>query len=98
LEFTIDRIVLANGRGANVAMMLQSQETQRHNNTGNVALSAVAGMIIGNMVGKTLFKSNMGGAIGAIAGALYGTNKRTNVSLRKGSTVVLEMRYAATIN
>ena len=42
LTFAVDRLVLANGRQGNVNMMLQSQETQRHNNTGNIAMTAVA--------------------------------------------------------
>ena len=92
LEFNIDRIVLADGRQASVSMMVQSQETQRHNNVGNVALTALGGMIVGNIIGKTVFKSNLGGAAGLIAGALYANNKRTNVSLRTGSVVVSEVR------
>ena len=97
LEFGIDRIVLANGRQANVSMLLQSQETQRHNNVGNVAVTAVGGMIIGNMLGKSLFKSNLGGAAGLIAGALYANNKKTNVSLRQGSVVVTEVRQTVAL-
>ena len=92
LEFGIDRIVLANGRQATVSMLLQSQETQRHNNVGNVALTALGGMIVGNMIGKSLLKTNLGGPAGLIAGALYANNKRTNVSLRQGSVVVTEVR------
>ncbi len=98
LEFALDRIVLADGRAANVAMTLQTQETQRHNNIGNVALTAAAGMIVGNMIGKTLFKSNLGGAAGLIAGALYANNKRTNVSMRQGSVVVMEMQQTVALN
>jgi hypothetical protein len=98
LEFAIDRIVLADGRIANVQMVLQTQQTQRHNNIGNVALSAAAGMIVGNMVGKTLFKSNLGGAAGLIAGALYANNKRTNVSMRQGSVVVMQMLQTVALN
>jgi hypothetical protein len=98
LEFAFDRIVLADGRAANVKMTLQTQETQRHNNIGNIALTAAAGMIVGNMVGKTIFKSNLGGAAGLIAGALYANNKRTNVSLRQGSVVVMEMQQTVALN
>jgi hypothetical protein len=97
LAFAIDRIVLASGRQANVSMRLQSQETQRHNNTGNIAVTAIAGMLVGNMVGKTLFKSNLGGAAGLIAGALYANNQRTNVSLRQGSVVVTEVRQTVAL-
>jgi hypothetical protein len=97
LEFNIDRIVLANGRQANVSMLLQSQETQRHNNIGNVAVTAVGAMIIGNMIGKSLFKSNLGGPAGLIAGALYANNKKTNVSLRQGSVVVTEVRQTVAL-
>ena len=92
LAFAIDRMVLPSGREAAVQMMIQSQETQRHNNFSNIAIGAAAGMILGNMLGKTLFRSNMGATMGMIAGALYGYNRRTNVSLVRGSTVVMEAR------
>jgi hypothetical protein len=98
LTFAVDRLVLANGRQGNVAMKLQSQETQRHNNMGNIAMSAVAGMLVGNAIGKTVFKSNLGGAAGLIAGALYANNARTNVSLRQGSVVVTEVRQTVALN
>jgi hypothetical protein len=98
LAFAIDKVVLANGRQGNVSMRLQSQETQRHNNMGNVAMTAVAGMLVGNMIGKTVFKSNLGGAAGLIAGALYANNTRTNVSLRQGSVVVTEERQTVALN
>jgi len=98
LEFALDRIVLADGRVANVKMTLQTQETQKHNNIGNVALTAAAGMIVGNMIGKTLFKSNLGGAAGLVAGALYANNKRTNVSMRQGSVVVMEMQQTVALS
>jgi len=97
LEFAVDRIVLADGRQATVPMTLQSHETQQHNNLGNVAITAAAGMIVGNIIGKTLFKSNLGGAAGLIAGALYANNKRTNVSMREGSTVVSEVRQTVAL-
>jgi len=97
LEFNIDRIVLANGRQASVSMLLQSQETQRHNNIGNVALTAVGAMIVGNMIGKSLFNSKLGGPAGLIAGALYANNKKTNVSLRQGSVVVTEVRQTVAL-
>ena len=98
LTFAIDRVVLASGRQGNVSMRLQSQETQRHNNFSNVALTAVAGMLVGNAIGKTVFKSNLGGAAGLIAGALYANNKNTNVSLRQGSVVVTEVRQTVALN
>lgn len=97
LEFGIDRIVLTGGRQANVSMLLQSQETQRHNNIGNVVLTAVGGMIVGNMIGKSLLKTNLGGPAGLIAGALYANNKKTNVSLRQGSIVVTEVRQSVAL-
>jgi hypothetical protein len=97
LEFGIDRITLANGRQANVSMLLQSQETQQHNNLGNIAMTAAGGMIIGNVIGKTLFNSKLGGPAGLIAGALYANNKKTNVSLRTGSVVVTEVRQTVAL-
>jgi len=98
LAFAMDRLVFAGGRQGNVSMQLQSQETQRHNKFSNVALTAVAGMLVGNAIGKTVFKSNLGGAAGLIAGALYANNKRTNVSLRQGSVVVTEVRQTVALN
>jgi len=98
LTFAVDRLVLTNGRQGYVNMMLQSQETQRHNNTGNIAMTAVAGMLVGNMLGKTLLNTNLGGAAGLIAGALYANNKKTNVSLRQGSVVVTEVRQTVALN
>lgn len=93
LEFNFDRMILVGGRQSDVSMQLQSQETQRHNNMGNVAMTAVGGMIVGNMLGKTLLDTKLGGPAGLIAGALYANNKRTNVSLRQGSVVVTEVRH-----
>jgi hypothetical protein len=98
LTFAVDRLVMSNGRQGAVSMKLQSQETQRHNNMSNVAMTAVAGMLVGNMIGKTVFKSNLGGAAGLIAGALYANNTRTNVSLRQGSVVVTEVRQTVALN
>jgi uncharacterized protein YcfJ len=97
LEFNIDRMVLASGRQADVSMLLQSQATQRHNMIANTAITALGGMIVGNMIGKSLFKSNLGGAAGLIAGALYANNKRGNVSLRQGSVVVTEVRQSVAL-
>jgi hypothetical protein len=91
LEFAIDRIHLANGQQGAVSTLLQTQATQRHNNTSNVALTAVGGMIVGNIIGKTLFHSNLGGPAGLVGGALYAYNMRTNVSMRKGSVLVSEV-------
>jgi hypothetical protein len=90
LAFAIDKIALANGATGHPILMVQSQQTQQHNNTTNVAASALAGMLVGNWVGKAVFQSNAGGAVGAIAGALYASNKKTNVSLTQGSQVVFE--------
>jgi hypothetical protein len=97
LEFGFDRVTLASGRTGTVSMLIQSQETQRHNNLGNVAMTAVGGMIIGNIIGKSLLKTNLGGAAGLIAGALYANNKRTNVSLKQGSVVVTEVRQTVAL-
>jgi hypothetical protein len=97
LAFNIDRIVLTNGRHASVSMFVQSQETQRHNNMANVAITALGGMFVGNMIGKTVFKSNLGGPAGLIAGVLYASNKKTNVSLRQGSVVVTEVRRSVAL-
>jgi len=90
LAFAIDRISLANGDTGHPTLMVQSQETQQHNNTTNVAATAVAGMLVGNWIGKAVFNSNAGGAVGAVAGALFASNKKTNVSLAQGSQVVFE--------
>jgi len=97
LALAIDKIALANGATGHPILMVQSQETQRHDNTMNVAASAVAGMLVGNWVGKAVFQSNAGGAVGAIAGALYASNKKTNVSLTQGSQVVFEARQTVAL-
>ena len=90
LAFAVDRVVLQNGDAGRPVLMVQSQETQHHNNTANIAIAGLAGMAVGNWIGKAVFNSNAGGAVGAIAGALYAANTRTNVSLRQGSEVVFE--------
>ena len=90
LAFAIDRVTLENGDTGRPVLMVQSQETQHHNNTATIALAGLAGMAVGNWIGKAVFNSNIGGGVGAIAGALYAANSRTNVSLRQGSQVVFE--------
>ena len=97
LAFAIDKIALTNGATGRPELMVQSQETQRHDNTANVAASALAGMLVGNWVGKAVFQSNAGGAVGAVAGALYASNRKTNVSLRQGSQVVFEARESVAL-
>lgn len=97
LAFAIDRISLRDGAQGHPILMVQSQETQRHNNTTNVAAGALAGMLVGNWLGKAVFSSNAGGAIGAVAGALYAANRRTNVSLRQGSEVVFEAQQTVAL-
>ena len=97
LAFAIDRIALTDGATGHPVLVVQSQETQRHNNTTNVAASALAGMLVGNWVGKAVFQSNAGGAVGAIAGALYASNKKTNVSLAQGSQVVFEAQQTVAL-
>ena len=97
LAFAIDRITLQNGDRGHPILMVQSQQTQSHNNTGNVAVSALAGMLVGNWIGKAVFSSNAGGTIGAVAGALYASNRKTNVSLRQGSEVVFEAQQTVAL-
>lgn len=97
LAFAIDRISLQNGAQGHPILMVQTQQTQHHNNTTNVAASALAGMFVGNWLGKAVFNSNAGGAVGAVAGALYASNKRTNVSLRQGSQVVFEAQQTVAL-
>ena len=92
LHFAIDKMVLPDGAQGNPMLTVQTQQTQQHDNTAKVALSALGGMVVGNWVGKAVFNSNAGGAVGLIAGALYASNNRTNVSLRQGSQVVFEAR------
>lgn len=97
LAFAIDKIALANGATGHPILMVQTQETQRHDNTTNVAASALAGMLVGNWVGKAVFQSNAGGAVGLVAGALYASNKKTNVSLTQGSQVVFEAQQTVAL-
>jgi len=97
LAFAIDKIALADGATGHPILMVQAQETQRHDNTTNVAASALAGMLVGNWIGKTVFQSNAGGAIGAVAGVLYASNKKQNVSLAQGSQVVFEAQQTVAL-
>ena len=97
LAFAIDKIALTNGATGHPILMVQSQETQRHDNTANVVMSAAAGMLLGNWVGKAVFQSNAGGAVGAVAGALFASNKKQNVSLVQGSQVVFEAQQTVAL-
>lgn len=97
LAFAIDKIALSNGATGHPILMVQSQETQRHDNTTNVAASALAGMLVGNWIGKAVFQSNAGGAVGAVAGALFASNKKQNVSLVQGSQVVFESQQTVAL-
>ncbi|HYK54315.1 MAG TPA: hypothetical protein VEV38_12350 [Candidatus Eremiobacteraceae bacterium] len=97
LAFAIDKIALTNGASGHPSLMVQSQETQRHDNTTNVAASALAGMLVGNWVGKAVFQTNAGGAVGAVAGALFASNKKQNVSLVQGSQVVFESQQTVAL-
>jgi len=97
LAFAIDKIALADGATGHPILMVQAQETQRHDNTTNVAASALAGMLVGNWIGKTVFQSNAGGAVGAVAGVLYASNKKQNVSLAQGSQVVFEAQQTVAL-
>jgi uncharacterized protein YcfJ len=92
IAFAIDRMVLRNGDVGSPYLVVNAEQTQRHDNTAKVAIGALAGMVVGNWLGKAVFNSNAGGTVGAIAGALYASNNRTNVSLRQGSQVVFESR------
>jgi predicted RecA/RadA family phage recombinase len=97
LAFAIDRISLTDGAAGHPILAVQSQQTQQHNNTANVAATALAGMLVGNWLGKAVFNSNAGGAVGAVAGALYASNKRTNVSLRQGAEVVFQAQQTVAL-
>ena len=98
LEFALDQIHLTSGQQGAVSTIVQTEATQRHNNTGSIALTALGGMIVGNIIGKTVFHSKLGGPAGLIAGALYAANTRTNVSMRKGSVLVTEVvEHVATL-
>ena len=92
LQFAIDKMVLPDGAQGNPMLTVQAEQTQSHDNTAKVALSALGGMVVGNWIGKTVFNTNAGGAVGLIAGALIASNNRSNVSLRQGSQVVFEAR------
>lgn len=97
LQIAIDKMVLPDGAQGYPQLSVLTQQTQAHNNTTKVALSALGGMAVGNWLGKAVFQTNAGGAVGFIAGALIASNNRSNVSIAQGSQVVFEARRSVAL-
>jgi hypothetical protein len=96
LEFLFDRITLRDGASAAMKATLVSVQEKHGSNVGHAALTAVGGMVVGNVLGKWM-GTNAGGAVGLTAGALYGVNKKTNFSIAAGSAVVFQLSQSLTV-
>jgi hypothetical protein len=96
LEFLFDKITLRDGASAAMHATLVSVDEKHGSNVGHTALTALGGMVVGNVLGKWM-GTNAGGAVGLTAGALYGVNKKTNFSIGAGSTVVFQLSQSLTV-
>jgi hypothetical protein len=92
LHFAWDSITLQNGTSYPInAVMTSGAPQQQQRNGGHVALSTLGGMIAGNIVGKTIFHTGIGGAVGAVGGFLVGYNKKSNISMKQGTSFQLTL-------
>lgn len=96
LAFVVDKVALHNGASSHISAKLISVDQRQKDNTGRVALTALGGMVAGNIIGKWL-GTNIGGAIGLSAGVLYGLNSKTDVTVPSGSEVVLQLEHPVTL-
>jgi len=98
LQLSMDRLYLSDGSSFEIdGQLVASQQSKSENNLGHTALTALGGMIAGNMIGKTIFHTGGGGAVGLAAGALYGLNAKTNFNLPAGSNVTVQLTHTVTI-
>jgi F0F1-type ATP synthase assembly protein I len=98
LQLAIDRLVLRSGTAVNVSAQVTSMQQQKsESNLGHSALTAVGGMIAGNMVGKTLFHTALGGPVGLIGGALVGLNAKTNFTVPAGSHINVQLIHTVVV-
>ncbi len=92
LHFAWDSVTLQNGASYPInAVMTQGKPQQQTRNGGHVALTTIGGMLLGNAIGKTIFHTNIGGAAGAAGGFLIGYNKKSNITMKQGSTFQLTL-------
>ena len=97
LQLSMDRLYLSDGSSFEIdGQLVDSQQSKSENNLGHTALTALGGMIAGNMIGKTIYTGG-GGAVGLAAGALYGLNAKTNFNLPAGSNVTVQLTHQVTI-
>jgi hypothetical protein len=96
LSFVIDRITLSNGSSSIIYANLISVEENKKSNVGTVALTALGGMIAGNIIGKWL-GTNIGGAVGLTAGVLYGVNSKTDVTIPANAEAKFQLTRTLTV-
>jgi hypothetical protein len=90
IELTFDRIFLSNGTSAPVYGHVVKLQQNEKNSTAQKAIGAGVGMLVGNYLGKHI-GTNLGGLLGAGGGFLYANNLKSNITVPKGSTVVLQL-------
>ena len=98
LQLALDQLVLRSGTAVNVSAQVTSMQQQKsENNTGHAALTAVGGILAGNMIGKTIFHTALGGPVGLIGGALIGLNAKTNFVVPSGSRVAIQVVHTVIV-
>jgi len=98
LQLALDRLVLHDGSTVDISAQVTSmQQNKSENNTGHTALTAVGGMILGNMIGKTIFHTNIGGIAGLAGGALVGANAKVNFTVPAGAAIQAQLIHGVVI-
>lgn len=98
LQLGMDRLYLSDGSSFPIdGQLISDSKSKSENNLGHTALTALGGMIAGNVIGKTIFHTGGGGAVGLAAGALYGLNAKTNFNLPAGSNVTVQLTHTVTV-
>jgi hypothetical protein len=95
IELAFDRIFLRNGTTAPVYGHVVKVQQNEKNTTAQKAIGAGLGMLVGNYIGKHL-GTNLGGLLGAGGGFLYANNLKANITVPRGSTLVLQLDRAIT--
>jgi len=89
IDLAFDRIVFPDGLSAPITGHLVRVAEKKQSSIVQQAAGAAVGMIIGNYIGKHL-GTNLGGLIGAGGGFIYANNLKTNFTIQRGSTVVIQ--------
>lgn len=98
LQLAISQLVLRDGTVADIdGQVTAMQQKKSESNLGHSALTALGGMLVGNVIGKTIFHTSMGGAVGLAGGALYGLNAKTNFTVPAGSRASVQMIHTVVI-